>query len=86
MPLLPVQQTGFFPILGWLFSVLPKKWWKVQPETKVSSSTRLDVDDGHLAGLTAKVVKEPTHAIAQGSFGDAWKCRLSEKDNNAEVS
>jgi hypothetical protein len=35
--------------------------------------------------LTTKVIREFTYAIAQGSFGDVWKCRLSEKDNIAEV-
>jgi serine/threonine protein kinase len=75
-------------VFTWILSVLPKKWWKVQSETEVSSSTHLDVavnDHEHLVDLTAKVVKEFTYAIAQGSFGDVWKCTFSE-DNNVEVA
>jgi serine/threonine protein kinase len=72
----------------WIFNVLTKKWWKVQPETEVSSSTHLDVVNDHerLVDLTMNVVKEFTYATAQGSFGDVWKCRISYKDNNVEVA
>ncbi|KAG2348240.1 kinase-like protein [Suillus weaverae] len=73
----------------WILSVLPKKWWKVQSEIEVSGSTRLDVDandNERLVDLTTKVVMKMTYAIAQGSFGDVWKCRFSEKDNNLEVA
>ncbi|KAG1851826.1 hypothetical protein C8R48DRAFT_777773 [Suillus tomentosus] len=66
-----------------------RKWTKGQPETETSSSTHLDVDvgdNGSLVDLTVKVVKESTHAIAQGSFGDVWKCILSEKDIRVEVA
>ncbi|KAG1778252.1 kinase-like domain-containing protein, partial [Suillus placidus] len=70
------------------FITLPK-WWKVQSETEVSASTHLDVDindNERLVDLPTKVIKELTYAIAQGSFGDVWKCRFSEKDNNLEVA
>lgn len=33
-----------------------------------------------------KVVKELTHAIAQDSFGDAWKCDFLEKDETTEMA
>ncbi|KAG1805812.1 kinase-like domain-containing protein [Suillus subaureus] len=72
---------------AWTFNVFPRKWWKVQPETEVSGSAHLDVDVNdngrQLVDLTTKVVKEFTYAIAQGSFGDVWKCR---KDDNVEVA
>ncbi|KAG1819127.1 kinase-like domain-containing protein [Suillus subaureus] len=38
-----------------------------------------------LVDLTTKIVKEFTHATAQGSFGDIWKCRFSGRDDNVEV-
>lgn len=65
----------------WIFSVWPKKWgWKPQPETEVSGSTHPNADandNERLIDLTANVVKEFTYAIAQGGFGDVWKCRFS---------
>ncbi|KAG1897376.1 uncharacterized protein F5891DRAFT_535877 [Suillus fuscotomentosus] len=44
-----------------------------------------DVNDNErLVNLAMKVVKELTYAIAQNSFGDAWKSRALEKDNTRE--
>jgi len=75
-------------LLTWIFNV-SRKWWNVQPEAEVSGSAHVDVDvndNERLVDLTTKVVKEFTYAIAQGSFGDVWKCTFSEKDNNVEVA
>lgn len=77
-------------LLSWFSSVLPgQKWWKAQSVTDESSSKHLEVDvndNERLVDLTTKVVKELTYAIAQGSFGDVWKCTFSEKDNSVEVA
>ncbi|KAG1890748.1 uncharacterized protein F5891DRAFT_986788 [Suillus fuscotomentosus] len=75
---------------AWIFSlsVLPKKWRKVQPETETSGATHLDVgsnDNERPVGLTVKVAKELAYATVQGSFGDVWKCMVSDKDNNVEL-
>ncbi|OAX39444.1 kinase-like protein [Rhizopogon vinicolor AM-OR11-026] len=73
----------------WIFSVLPKKWSrKSQAETEVPQPVHpsVDIDNEHLADLTAKVVKEFTYATAQGSFGDVWKCRYNGQDDNVEVA
>ncbi|KAG0701072.1 kinase-like domain-containing protein [Suillus ampliporus] len=75
---------------AWIFSVLPTKWaWKVQPETDASDTRHPDVnvnDNERLSDLTANVVKEFTYAIAQGGFGDVWKCRFAGMDNDVEVA
>lgn len=75
---------------SWISSVLPgQKWLRAQSETDGSGSKHLDVDvndNERLVDLTTKVVKELTYAIAQGSFGDVWKCTFSEKDNSVEVA
>jgi serine/threonine protein kinase len=79
-----------FSLFTWISNVLPSKnWWKVQSETDVSDPTHLHVDandNERLVDFTTKVVKELAYAIAQGSFGDVWKCRVSEKDSNMEVA
>lgn len=75
-------------------NVLPKIWRKAQPETEVSGSMHPDADinsenERQLDDLTPKVVKDSafTYAVAQGSFGDVWKCSLrsSGKDDSVTV-
>ncbi|KAG2134527.1 kinase-like domain-containing protein [Suillus clintonianus] len=85
----------------WIFNfVLPKRWTngKSQPEKELSSSTESTHADAIVSGndqsessrdltdLTLNVAKESTYAIAQGGFGDVWKCRFSDKDHNVEVA
>jgi len=66
-----------------IFSVLLPRAWKVQPRTEVSNSGD---HHGRLDDLTSYLVKEFTYAIAQGGFGDVWKCKWSVRGKSFDVA